>query len=179
MMFPENLTHTQPHELHALLNREGVWVIDVREPDEYRYEHIEGVRLFPLDHIEEARAQIPPTAEIHILCHTGVRSAQAAAQLREWGYEKVSVVDGGLTAWKAEGGPVVRGKGPIPIMRQVQIVAGSLVLVGSLVSGLKFIALIVGAGLLFAGVSGWCGMAKLLAFLPWNKNSSPSSSRPA
>ncbi len=159
-------------ELNDALTHKGAWVIDVREPDEYRFEHIEGARLMPLGQLREAAAQIPRDAEIRIICQTGNRSAQAAIQMKSWGYQNVLNVEGGLVAWKARGGAVVRGGGPIPIMRQVQIVAGSLVLLGSLVGGLKFIPIIVGAGLVFAGVSGWCGMAKLLAFLPWNKGTS-------
>ena len=63
---------------------------------------------------------------------------------------------------------------PIEIMRQVQIVAGSLVLIGVILGYFvtpAFYALpaFVGAGLLFAGISGFCGMAKLLAIMPWNR----------
>jgi|GEM_PF-4139801 len=64
-------------------------------------------------------------------------------------------------------------------MRQVQIAAGSLVLLGvilSLVLGQWWIAMsaFVGAGLTFAGISGRCGMAKLLGMMPWNQDRSSS-----
>ncbi|MFM8604097.1 MAG: DUF2892 domain-containing protein [Cyanobium sp.] len=63
---------------------------------------------------------------------------------------------------------------PLPLMRQVQIAAGSLVLLGLILSNTVAPAWIllswfVGAGLVFAGVSGFCGMARLLAVMPWNK----------
>ena len=72
-------------------------------------------------------------------------------------------------------------KQPIEIMRQVQITAGSLVVIGVVLAftvAPAFIALsaFVGAGLVFAGVSGWCGMAKLLALMPWNR---PARGAPA
>ena len=59
-------------------------------------------------------------------------------------------------------------------MRQVQIAAGALallgVLLGALVAPAFFgIAAFVGAGLVLAGVSGFCGMAHLLAAMPWNR----------
>ncbi|MBI3557454.1 MAG: DUF2892 domain-containing protein, partial [Deltaproteobacteria bacterium] len=89
---------------------------------------------------------------------------------------KITVYEGGIQAWKAKGNPTVCAKGGhFPIMRQVQIVAGSLVL-GSVLAVLfvdpRFIYLagFVGAGLTFAGVSGICMMAELLARLPWNRS---------
>jgi rhodanese-related sulfurtransferase len=63
---------------------------------------------------------------------------------------------------------------PLPLMRQVQIAAGLLVLLGVVLAvtvAPAFIGLsaFVGAGLTFAGLSGWCGMAQLLALMPWNR----------
>ena len=85
------------------------------------------------------------------------------------------LLEGGLNAWKSAGLPtqIDRSK-PIELQRQVQIAAGSLVLIGvalALTVSPAFIALsaFVGAGLTFAGISGWCGMAKLLGVMPWNK----------
>jgi rhodanese-related sulfurtransferase len=86
------------------------------------------------------------------------------------------MLEGGLDAWKKAGLPVSLDRSkPIDVMRQVQIVAGSLVLAGVLLGVLiapGFYALsgFVGAGLLFAGVSGFCGMARLLALMPWNRS---------
>ena len=86
-------------------------------------------------------------------------------------------LEGGIESWKKEGLPVERAKGgPIPIMRQVQIAAGSMALIGGLFPSLRWIAVLVGAGLMFAGISGFCGMAKVLIYLPWNKPFRKSSS---
>jgi len=70
---------------------------------------------------------------------------------------------------------MVNKNAPISIMRQVQIVAGSLVLIGTLLGVFvspKFLFLsgFVGAGLLFAGITNTCAMAQLLAKLPYNQH---------
>ena len=85
------------------------------------------------------------------------------------------ILEGGIDAWKKAGLPVALDRSqPIDIMRQVQIVAGSLVLIGAVLGffvapGFYALSAFVGAGLLFAGISGFCGMAKLLGLMPWNR----------
>lgn len=85
------------------------------------------------------------------------------------------VLEGGLEGWTRAGLPLVQNrKAPLEIMRQVQIAAGSLVLIGVLmgafISAPWFgLAAFVGAGLIFAGISGFCGMARLLMLAPWNR----------
>ena len=103
--------------------------------------------------------------------------------------EHVNVVnvEGGTLAWAEAGLPVVRGKKAVSLERQVRIAAGSLVVLGAALSWLlhpAFIALsaFVGAGLIFAGVTDTCGMGMLLARMPWNQTTAPSSTcavRPA
>ena len=85
------------------------------------------------------------------------------------------ILEGGVEGWAAAGLPVaVDRKAPLELMRQVQIAAGLLVLagviLGSTVSPLFYgLSGFVGAGLTFAGVSGFCGMARMLALMPWNR----------
>jgi rhodanese-related sulfurtransferase len=94
------------------------------------------------------------------------------------------VLEGGLEAWKKAGLPtLVDVNRPIEVMRQVQIAAGSLVLLGVLLaattsSWFLLLAGLVGAGLVFAGLSGWCGMALLLARAPWNRQGLPPTRPP-
>ena len=91
------------------------------------------------------------------------------------------IVEGGIEAWKKAGLPVARDRSqPIEIQRQVMIAAGSLVLLGVLLG--QFVApafyavpAFVGAGLTFAGTTGWCGMAKLLALMPWNRSTATAA----
>jgi rhodanese-related sulfurtransferase len=83
---------------------------------------------------------------------------------------------GGIEAWKQAGLPVEvdRAVSRISIMRQVQIVAGSFVLAGAALAywvspWFLIVPAFFGAGLLFAGLSGTCGMAALLSVMPWNR----------
>ena len=85
------------------------------------------------------------------------------------------IVEGGLDAWKKAGLPVVTDRRqPLELQRQVQIGAGSLAFGGTLLGLLVspwflVVPLFVGGGLILAGVTGFCGMARLLARAPWNR----------
>ena len=86
------------------------------------------------------------------------------------------VLEGGLDAWKKAGLPVLADASqPLELQRQVQIAAGSLIVLGAVLGATVspwFHALsgFVGAGLVFAGVSGFCGLARVLMRMPWNRN---------
>ena len=108
-------------------------------------------------------------------CKSGMRTAGNAQRLAAAADCQTYILDGGIDAWKKAGLPVaIDARQPIEIMRQVQITAGGLVLLGVVLGtwvapGFYGLSAFVGAGLIFAGISGWCGMAKLLAFMPWNR----------
>jgi rhodanese-related sulfurtransferase len=118
-------------------------------------------------------------------CNSGNRTSQAAERLLSAGFRKSYHLEGGLQAWKRAGLPVITDrKAPLPIMRQVQIVAGSLVLLGIVLAALVspwFMALsaFVGAGLMVAGITGVCGMANLLLYMPWNRSRGAAAPRDA
>jgi rhodanese-related sulfurtransferase len=83
-------------------------------------------------------------------------------------------VEGGTQAWVDAGLPVVRGKKSISLERQVRIAAGSLVLLGAALAwlvhpGFVGLSAVVGAGLLFAGLTDSCAMGMVLARMPWNR----------
>ena len=149
-------------------------LIDVREPDEYAREHIAGARHIPLAQVNGARLPSDVPAVI-FHCRTGARTGANATRLANGTSCTSYVLEGGLERWKREGLPVVTDrKQPIEIMRQVQIAAGSLVLAGVLLGltlspSFYFLSALVGAGLVFAGVSGTCAMARVLALMPWNR----------
>jgi rhodanese-related sulfurtransferase len=115
----------------------------------------------------------PHVAIFH--CRSGQRTAAHASKLAAAAACEAYIVEGGLEAWKRAGLPVLQdAKQTIEMERQVQIAAGSLVLLGVIlghvVSPVFYaVSAFVGAGLTFAGISGWCGMAKLLALMPWNR----------
>ncbi len=91
------------------------------------------------------------------------------------------MLEGGIEAWRDAGLPTVQDKSqPIEIMRQVQIAAGGLVVAGVSLGvlvhpGFLGIAGFVGAGLTFACLTGFCGMARPLALAPWNKAAAATS----
>jgi len=160
-----------PLALHTRLA--SVSVVDVRQPMEVAGGRIPGSRCIPLDRIKHVEV---PEGDLVLVCQSGNRSAQAAALVRRrWPGRTVLDLEGGLEAWQQAGLPVERQAGaPLPLMRQVQIAAGTLVLLGLIGSQMlapAWIALswFVGAGLVFAGISGVCGMARLLAMMPWNR----------
>ncbi|HLF28935.1 MAG TPA: rhodanese-like domain-containing protein [Anaerolineae bacterium] len=74
-------------------------VIDVREPDEFAFAHIEGAQLKPLGEIMEWAQELDRDQEYVMQCHTGSRSAYAAQILRQLGFKKVRNLIGGIDAW--------------------------------------------------------------------------------
>lgn len=152
-------------------------LIDIRESDEHAREHILGARLAPLSSLDQHdfdrdRAK---TAIFH--CKSGMRTQANAARLLARGFASAYFLDGGIEAWKAAGLPVhANRRAPIDIMRQVLLTAGTIVLTGVLlglfVNPLFFVLSgFMGAGLMFAGATGWCGLALLLKTMPWNRAS--------
>ncbi len=169
------LREVDAQTLKSWLDDDKAILIDIREPDEYVREHIPGSRLVPLSsfHREDFPRDHDKTLVFH--CASGTRTDQAAPEILGAGFRKVCHLDGGLQAWKKAGLAVnVNRKAPISIMRQVQIAAGALVTLGIVLAVLfspwwMALSAFVGAGLMFAGLSGTCAMASLLASMPWNR----------
>ncbi len=165
-----------PHDLEQLrASKAGVVLMDVRTPAEFNELRAAGARLMPLDRldVEVVRAASSVDEPVYVLCRTGGRAETAAQKLCAAGVDAV-VVEGGTLAWEAAGLPVKRGRKVMSVERQVRIGAGSLVLIGVLLGWLVYPAFFVlsgfvGAGLVFAGVSGFCGMAYVLGRMPWNQ----------
>jgi rhodanese-related sulfurtransferase len=164
-----------PSTVKRWLDAGEALMVDVREPDEFAREHIAGAHSLPQGQLD--RESLPPSdgRRIVLHCASGARSRRACEQLQAGGGERLFQLEGGIAAWKRAGLPLVVDRAaPLPLMRQVQIAAGLLVLVG-VVLGVTvhpwFLALsaFVGAGLTFSGVTGYCGMAELLARMPWNR----------
>lgn len=160
----------------AELMRQGAVLIDIREADEHAREHIPGARHHPLSRFESDTALRGGNRALVFHCRSGARTRGNAARLAAAaGGCEAYILDGGLDAWKKAGLPIALDRRqPIDIMRQVQIGAGTLVLAGIILGALVapgFYALsaFVGAGLLVAGATGFCGMARLLARMPWNR----------
>jgi len=150
-------------------------LIDVGEPDEYIKEHNPQAQLVPLSGFnpEDFPKEHDKIAVFH--CCSGSCTEAATPQILRTGFRDVYQLEGGLQDWREAGLPVnVSAKAPISIMRQVQIAAGSLVLLGIVLAVVvthwsMALSAFVGAGLTQAGVTGACAMATILKHMPWNK----------
>lgn len=156
-------------------NLDGDLLLDVRTPAEYEEIHIPGSRLLPLHALdaEAARKLQPEGKTCYLICRSGNRAQQAAEKLAAAGVQNVVVLDGGVTAWDSAGLPVQRGRKTLSIERQVRIAVGFVVVLGVVLGwqvNPAFFALsgFMGCGLMFAGITDWCGMGMLLARMPWN-----------
>ena len=153
-------------------------LIDVRSPVEFREVHLEVARNVPLDRLDPAALMQDRRGSagepVYVLCRSGSRGQKACEKFLHAGFSNVVNVEGGTLACIEAGLPVVRGKQAISLERQVRIAAGALVLLGVVLGWFVHPAFIglsafVGAGLVFAGITDTCGMAMILARMPWNQ----------
>ena len=176
----ENPTTRTMHEVEATtlkgwMERGAAVLIDVREPPEYATEHIPGARLLPLSTFDPTQVPQEVGKKVVLHCVMGMRSAQAGQKLLDAGYTTVYNFRGGVQAWKEAGYTTAQSqRTPLSLPRQVQIVSGALVLLGTVLGAVVspwFLLLsgIIGADVVCAGVCDTSGMALLLAQLPSNR----------
>ncbi len=164
-----------PAELLSALQSGGCTLVDVRTPVEFRDVHVEGAINIPLDRLGPTSVPQPGNDRpLYIICHKGSRGANACQKLSVAGLTNLVNVEGGTLACQQAGLPVVKGRKAISLERQVRIAAGSLVLIGVALGALAHpylygLSALVGAGLVFAGITDTCGMGILLARMPWNR----------
>lgn len=171
-----NLVDVPPALVARWLAERQAVLVDVREDFENAQECIADAEHCPLKALDvEGLRRRHGAAKVVFHCRTGRRSADAARRYAR-GDEAAFHLAGGIEAWKATGLPVQRSAcAPrIDVMRQTQITIGTLVLLGILggvvlTPWLLALAAFMGAGLVFAGASGTCGMARMLAKMPWNR----------
>jgi rhodanese-related sulfurtransferase len=174
-----SLPHISPAKAKELIDR-GAVLVDIREFDERARSRIPAARHAPLSRLDKLEIGTEAPAVI-FHCRSGNRTASNAGRLAQCTDYEAFILDGGIDAWKNAGLPVVENeRQPIEIMRQVQITAGSLVFSGTALGalvhpGFYALAAFVGAGLIFAGVSGSCMMARLLSFAPWNRRAAKAA----
>lgn len=149
--------------------------MDIRSQDEFRRKHIDGARCLPADTL--SNQQFAEGSVVIFHCLSGMRTHQNTPILDLCTQNcQAYLLDGGLLAWEKAGLPVEHSKTgtSLDIMRQVQLIAGGLIVLG-VVGGaflsphFYWLSGFVGAGLMVAGLTGFCGMARLLALMPWNK----------
>lgn len=73
--------------------------IDVRTPSEFKGNHIRGFRNIPLDQLLQSSDSLSKDQEVVLICQSGMRSNKASKSLRKSGFEKVTNVKGGMSAW--------------------------------------------------------------------------------
>jgi rhodanese-related sulfurtransferase len=178
----------------ADLRRKGdkVTLIDVRTPAEFGEVHVDFAHNIPLERLDaNAVTALRGEGPVYLVCKSGNRSQKACEKLIAAGLKDVVSVEGGTAACEAAGVPVVRGRKAMSLERQVRIAAGALVAVGAALAAFGTetpvnwqaigagLAGFVGCGLVFAGITDTCGMAMLIARMPWNQSSGGGNCRTA
>lgn len=176
----QSQTVISPRELsRRLAEGKAAELLDVRTPGEYAASHVPGARLLPLDELDAAtflKQRGASDKPIFVLCQSGERARRAIDKLQRAGFLGCVLVEGGTQAWVDAGLPVNRGDSKVlPLMRQVQITVGFISAAGAALAlsvnpYFALVPLATGCGLLFAGISGFCGLALVLAKMPWNKS---------
>jgi rhodanese-related sulfurtransferase len=178
-------TSIKPLELQQLL-AEGApaQLLDVRTPGEFAAAHVPGAKLIPLDDLNPDAFQRQRGSEeipVYVLCQSGGRARKAIEKLEQGGVHGCVLVEGGTQAWIDAGLPTERAQSTVlPLMRQVQITVGLISAAGAALALtinplFAIIPLVMGCGLLFAGLTGMCGLALVLAKMPWNRAQSCGS----
>jgi len=176
--FAQSKTFVTPAELQRLAQDGPLELLDVRTPAEFAAAHVPGALPVPLDTLDAPaflKSRAPQGKSIYVLCQTGGRARKAIEKFARAGFADCVLVEGGTQAWIDAGLPVIRGASrTLPLMRQVQITIGLVSATGAALAVaihplFAILPLITGAGLLFAGLTGTCGLALLLAKMPWNR----------
>ncbi|MCL2629753.1 MAG: DUF2892 domain-containing protein [Alphaproteobacteria bacterium] len=165
-------------QIHPQNIKPGDLILDVRMPAERAEIHLDipffAVELSDLDCKKFIRDhKLDGKKCLNILCRTGRRAALACAMFQKAGFENVAVIQGGIDNAK-NFLPVIKSD-RMSLERQVRISAGSLIVIGATLgalvhNGFYIIPFFVGIMLVFAGITDWCGMAKILQYMPWNQS---------
>lgn len=164
-----------PQIAHELIER-GAVLVDIRAADEYAREHIAQAHNISMEQVAGGSLPAGEADAVIFHCRSGNRTRTNARALGACAPGEVYVLEGGLDAWKKAGLPViVDASRPLELSRQVQIVAGAVIVLGTMLgatvsSWFHVVSGFVGAGLVFAGISGFCGLARVLNKMPWNRN---------
>jgi rhodanese-related sulfurtransferase len=175
-----DLKSITPQRANELI-RAGAVLVDIREANEHARERIPGARHRALTEIDANNPAQPGDDVLIFRCRSGARTQANMQRLAASTTCEAYILEGGLDAWRKAGLPVAVDRSqPIELMRQVQIAAGTLVLLGvvlgaAVAPGFYALSAFVGAGLVFAGASGYCGMARILAVMPWNRHAAVPS----
>ena len=104
---PVNDTYPAPREITVedlkkrLDQGEDLFILDVRNPEEYQICRLPGSTLLPLPEMPQRFAEVPKDREVVVHCKSGMRSAKAIGFLMQHGYDKLKNLKGGILAWAA------------------------------------------------------------------------------
>ena len=149
-------------------------VVDVRSSGEFATGHVPGAVNIPLEQLQSRSGDLPSHQQLVFTCESG-RRALIACELLNDDLREVAVLSGGTASWRGSGYPVVRSAASAwSLERQVRLAAGLMVFVGTVLGVVLnplwlILPAFAGAGLMFAGLTNICGMAAVLAALPWNR----------
>ncbi|NKE64105.1 rhodanese-like domain-containing protein [Lentzea sp. PSKA42] len=151
-------------------------LIDVRTSGEFEAGHIRGAVNVPLDVLKERLDDLCPLLrgqDVVLVCRSGQRAGQAQEALAGAGLGHSEVLAGGIVEWERAGGELDRGRQVWELERQVRFVAGGMVLAAVLASvavpQAKWLAALIGGGLVVAALSNTCALGMALARMPWNR----------
>lgn len=159
----------------ALREPDRCVVVDVREPAEFAAQHLAGSRSLPLSVLAEQAKDLPRDKGVYLLCASGVRACRAAEQLEQLGFRDLRIVQGGVQAWLQSGRSISgTGRSVWTLERQVRFTAGTMILLGLALgiwvhAAFLLLAAFVAGGLVFSALTNTCGMALILAKMPWNR----------
>jgi sulfur dioxygenase len=171
------LRSVSAQQLAVLAGSGKLHILDVRTPGEFASLRIAGSVNVPFERLDPPAllGRFGANTPLYCVCQTGTRSQLAADRLRAAGFTNVVHVDGGTNAWTSADLPLLRGeRSVISLERQVRIAAGLISVLGIIAGALihpagYLVSALVGAGLLYAGVTNTCGMSMVLGRLPWNQ----------
>jgi len=89
----------------VLDQKQGLQIIDVREPDEWAGGHIEGAHHIPMNDVPARLGEIDRDRPVVTVCRSGARSGQVATYLAQAGFT-VHNMEGGMSTWQRQGLPV-------------------------------------------------------------------------
>ncbi len=164
----------------GLLDRNEAIIVDVRDHNEFKEEHMTGAVLNPLSAFSATKLDdMRGDRKVIFYCKTGKRALMALDRYMHEGLmdEELYILEGHLPAWKKAGLTIEKNSDVISLERQVMSITGSLILLGVLFSVLIspswiWLSGFVGAGLLFAGLSGSCMLKRILMMMPFNQEES-------
>lgn len=166
-----------PKDFNELLREGKAIPFDIRNSGEFTEQHIPGAVMVPVSAIDDSLSMTVQGKEAVFYCTSGMRTELAAVQIDNSGIQGPKFLEGGLNAWSNEGLPTVgesKKSYALSLQRQVQITVGVILLLLAFASWAgagwsPFAVAAIGIGLAFAGLSGTCGMARVLAIMPWNR----------